>query len=331
VHNFAHAFIQRDSFKKGSFIFKKGNRPSFEELQTYISEFQKPIKTRQLREDLRFLREEGIDGNPIQIKMKGFRYQIENGRHFDYSSLLDSERYTLPLVFAALQPFERFPAVQAILHNLIAIHKLNSKELVQLSAAIGTHMSPLNERFVDCIITIMQAIHEEKAVEFNYYKVDQGAISASNNDLVYRCVFPLQLRVFEGRYYLVGLRTEQEAKEENVEHFPIDRIHRRVDIALNNEDQAIKFDWASVTESVHFNDLFKHRVGMYRSYGEASTPEWVYRWFRGWAASMVLAVPIHNSQEIVQKSGGDIRIRLHVVKTPDLENTFRKFGEFCWE
>jgi len=45
----------------------------------------------------------------------------------------------------------------------------------------------------------------------------------------------------------------------------------------------------------------------------------------------ILAVPLHWSQAVVQQTGGDIRIRLNVVPTPDLENTFRKFGDASWE
>ena len=69
---------------------------------------------------------------------------------------------------------------------------------------------------------------------------------------------------------------------------------------------------------------------MYR--GDSSEqPQWIYRWFRGWAASLVQAVPLHHSQEIVESRGGDIRIRLTVIPTPDLENTFRKFGAYSWD
>ena len=310
---------------------KLGNQPSFDELQQYIAEFHSPIKVRQLREDLRFLREEGLNGKPLNIKMKGFRYILENGKQFDYSNLLDNERYTLPLVFAALQPFERFPSVNAILTNLIEIHKLNRKEVRQMSAAIGTHMSPIDEKFVDRIISIMRAIHEETAVDFNYYKVDKGAISSENNEIVYRCVFPLQIRVFEGRYYLVGIRTDRAAREDQIEHFPIDRIHRRIDLAYDENENPIRFNWENLAEDVDLENLFKNRVGMYRDYGKESKPEWIYRWFKGWAASFVLAVPIHSSQEVVQQNGGDVRIRWELIPTPDLENTFKKFGDFCWE
>ena len=313
-------------------FLRKGNQPTFEELQAYLSEVDKPLKTRQLREDLRFLREEGLDGTPLHIKMKGFRYVLENGKQFDYSNLLDSERYTLPLVFAALSPFERFPSVRAILDNLIKTHRLNRKEVRQMSAAIGTHMSPLNDLFVDRIISIMQAIHQETAVEFHYYKVAEGAIAKGADSVVYRCVYPLQIRVFEGRYYLVGLREGREALPREVEHFPIDRIHRRVDLAMDEESGDFKlFSWEAMSAKVQLDRLYAHRVGMYREFGVEQQPEWIYRWFRGWAASYVQAVPIHPTQEIVQQEGGDIRIRLQLIRTPDLENVFRKFGEFSWE
>ena len=311
---------------------QKGNQPSFEELKSFVEEQGKPIRVRQLREDLRFLRETGLDGQPFNIKMKGYRYVLTNEKHFDYTNLLDHERFTLPLVFAALQPFERFPSVRALLDNLIRIHQLNRREIKQLGAAIGSHQTPMDARFVDRIITIMQAIHQEVAIEFNYHKVEVGAVTSNTDDMVYRSVYPLQIRVFDGRYYLVGLRTEREALEENVEHFPIDRIHRRVDIAWDEvTESTLPFIWEELTQKVNFDDLFRYRVGMYRSYGQKGKPEWIYRWFTGWAASYVQAVPIHPSQEVVQRDGGSIRIRILVVRTPDLENVFRKFGENSFE
>jgi predicted DNA-binding transcriptional regulator YafY len=141
--------------------------------------------------------------------------------------------------------------VRAILDNLIEIHRLNRKEVRQMSAAIGTHMSALNDLFVDRIISIMQAIHQETAVEFHYYKVAEGAISKSDDSVVYRCVYPLQIRVFEGRYYLVGLREGREAVSCEVEHFPIDRIHRRVDLAVDEESGDFKtFLWEDLAAKV---------------------------------------------------------------------------------
>jgi hypothetical protein len=90
------------------------------------------------------------------------------------------------------------------------------------------------------------------------------------------------------------------------------------------------FDWQQVVEKTDFENHYKHCIGMYRAFGGSAMPVYVYRWFRGWAASQVQAVPIHASQEIVQKSGGEIRIRMFVYDTPDVQNVFRKFGEDSW-
>ena len=55
------------------------------------------------------------------------------------------------------------------------------------------------------------------------------------------------------------------------------------------------------------------------------------RWFKGWAASYVRAVPIHPSQVIVQETeDGSIRVRLSVYQTVDLDSYFQRFGEFSW-
>lgn len=310
---------------------EKGHQPSFQELRDWVQEEFGAIQVRQLRMDIQYLRETGLEHGPLNIRIKGGRYQLLNEQKFDYSNLLQAEKVTLPLVFAALQPFERFPSVKAVLSNLIRIHKLNRKEVKMLGAAIGSHQAPMNELFVDRIISIMQAIHQEKVIEFNYYKVDQGAISPESSEIVYRAVYPLQIRVFEGRYYLVGLRMEREAAPNQVEHFPIDRMHRRVDFAYDEATQEpIAFKWEALAASLDLESLFAHRIGMYRGNLDEK-PRWVYRWFKGWAASIVQAVPLHPSQEIVENRGGDIRIRLTLVPTPDLENTFRKFGEFSWD
>jgi len=310
---------------------EKGHQPSFLEWKTHIEQKFEKIQIRQFRMDIQYLRETGLSNGPLNIQFKAGCYRLVNEKKFDYGNLLQSEKVTLPLVFAALKPFERFPSVRALLDQLIKVHKLNQKEIKILGASLGNNQTPLTELFVDRIVTLMHAIQQETAVEFNYYKVDQGAITAQNNNVVFRSIFPLQIRVYDGRYYLVGLRTEREAKPELVEHFPIDRIHRRVDFAYQNDtDEILKFSWHKLAEALEIEELFSHRIGMYRG-NTKEKPVGIYRWFTGWAASFVQAVPLHASQEIIETRGGDIRIRLTLIPTPDLDNVFRKFGEYSWE
>lgn len=313
-------------------LLREGHQPTFEELKTVISEKLSPIKTRMLREDLHFLRTEGIQNKQLSIKLIEGKYVLQNDNQFSIHSLKDNERGTLPLLFSILKPYEQFPAVSALLTNLIQVHKLNDAEIKQLSWGIGKTAQSLKPMLVQRIIDILGCIHKQVAVEFNYYKVTEGAVDHSDENIVYRQVYPFQVRTFDDRYYLVGIQVGREIKAENIQHFPIDRIHRRVDIALDEAtEEPLRFDWSKFIEETDFTNHYNHCIGMYREFGKAAKPEIVYRWFTGWAASQVQAVPIHPSQQIVQKSGGDIRIQIQVYNTPDLQNVFRKFGEYSWE
>ena len=313
-------------------LLREGQNLTFDELKTVISEKLSPIKTRMLREDLHFLRTEGLNNNRLSIKLIDGKYVLQNDNDFSIHSLKDNERGTLPLLFSILKPFEQFPAVSALLTNLIQVHKLNDAEVKQLSWGIGKSAQSLKAVQIQRIIDILGCIHKQVAVEFNYYKVTEGAVENSDENIVYRQVYPFQVRTFDDRYYLVGIQVGREIKAENIQHFPIDRIHRRVDIALDeNTDEPLSFNWMKFLQQTDFANHYKHCIGMYREFGKEAQPITVYRWFTGWAASQVQAVPIHPSQQIVQKTGGDIRIQLFVYNTPDLQNVFRKFGEFSWE
>ena len=311
--------------------FRQGHQPTFEELQTLIADQFEAIKTRMLREDLNFLRNDGLNGHRLSIKVVEGKYALQNDNDFNIHSLKDSERGTLPLLFSILKPYDRFPAVEALLVNLIQIHKLNDAEIKQLSWGVGKSARSLSDSMIQRIVDILGCINKQVAVEFNYHKVTEGAIEKQDENIVYRRIYPLQVRTFEDRYYLVGIEVGKSLEAENIKHFPIDRIHRRVDIALDEiTDQPMVFDWQQVVKKTDFENHYKHCIGMYREFGRSAKPVYVNRWFRGWAASQVQAVPIHASQEIVQKSGGEIRIRMFVYDTPDVQNVFRKFGEDSW-
>ncbi len=311
---------------------RQGHQPTFEGMLALVSEKFGPIKMRMLREDLNFLRNEGLNGRRLSIKVMEGKYTLLNDNDFSIHSLKDSERGTLPLLFSILKPYERFPAVSALLTNLIQVHKLNDAEIKQLTWGVGKTARSLSDGMIQRIVDILGCINKQVAVEFNYHKVTEGAIEHKDDNIVYRRIYPLQVRTFEDRYYLVGIEVGQAASAENIKHFPIDRIHRRVDIALDDEsEEPLVFDWQAMVKQTDFENHYRHCIGMYREFGKHAQPEYIHRWFRGWAASQVQTVPIHPSQEIVQKSGGEIRIRLYVYNTPDVQNVFNKYGSDSWE
>jgi hypothetical protein len=239
--------------------FRQGHQPTFDGLQSLIADQFGAIKTRMLREDLNFLRNDGLYGHRLSIKVVEGKYTLQNDNDFSIHSLKDSERGTLPLLFSILKPYERFPAVEALLVNLIQIHKLNDAEIKQLSWGVGKSARSLSDSMIQRIVDILGCINKQVAVEFNYHKVTEGAIEKQDENIVYRRIYPLQVRTFEDRYYLVGIEVGKSLEAENIKHFPIDRIHRRVDIALDEiTDQPMVFDWQQVVEKTDFENHYRH-------------------------------------------------------------------------
>lgn len=115
--------------------------------------------------------------------------------------------------------------------------------------------------------------------------------------------------------------------------FPLDRIHRnKVEDSVDQDTLVLKtFDWLSITKAIDLEHYFDNCVGIYRNYLVDKVPSVVYRWLKGWAASHVEAVPLHKSQQVVQRSGAEIRIRLEVYDTKELKGVLAKYGKDCWE
>lgn len=313
---------------------RNGNQPTFKELLNIVSNRFKEIKERRLHELLKYLREEGINGVPLQIECdENNRYSINNHYRFHYANLLNSERATLPLLFGLLQPYRSFPAVKTLMNNIIEVHKLDKDAVHLLSLVIGSNSNHLGMPVFEKIMKGMTAIYEQVMVEFHYIKVKEGVIKAADEKISEVVLLPLQVRIHDGRYYLIGIKKDRELKMQYLQSFAFDMIQRGPDpYYLTEEDEEPqKFDWKKVAEKVNLERCYDHSFGVFRDFSREEPPQNIYRWFKGWAASYVRAVPIHPSQVIVQEmEDGSIRVRLSVYQTVDLDSYFQRFGEFSW-
>jgi hypothetical protein len=307
--------------------------------QTYIDDViafcqlhGKDIKERMVREDLKLLREGALNGVPLNIVVENKQYRIKaSGDKWAYESMAASERDTVPLVLSILEPYKELPAVKKVLENLKTTHRLGNKDVKLQSAMVSVKSVPENPAFVQLISKLMGCISRQVACEFNYFKVD----GESGPELVPKFVevYPIQIRIYDNRYYLVGVKTTAEWVPQSLQIFTLDKIYRyRVDESVDQDSfQTKTFDWETLSLAIDLDHYFDDCVGIYRNYLVDKTPSIIYRWFKGWAASRVEAVPLHKSQKVVQRDGVNIRIRLEVFDTPELKGVFDRFGEYCWE
>jgi len=307
--------------------------------QTYIEDIVgfcqlqgKAIKVRSVREDLKLLREGALNGVPLNIVVENKQYRIKAaGDKWSYESMASTERDTVPLVLSILEPYKDLPAVKTVLEDLKSTHRLANKDVKVQSGMVSVKTVPENPAFVQLISRLMGCISRQVACEFNYFKVNEE----SSADLVPKFVevYPVQIRIYENRYYLVGVKTTAEWVPQSLQIFTLDKIHRyKVDESVDQDSfQTKTFDWERLSRAIDLEHYFEYCVGIYRNYLVDKTPAIIYRWFTGWAASSVEAVPLHKSQKVVQRDGVNIRIRLEVYDTPELKGVFDRFGDYCWE
>ena len=270
-----------------------------------------------VREDLKLLREGALNGVPINIIVENKQYRIKaTGDKWAYESMAATERDTVPLVLSILEPYKELPSVKKVLENLKTTHRLGNKDVKLQSAMVSVRSVPENQGFVQLISKLMGCISRQVACEFNYFRVNEQ----SNDEMVpnFVEVYPVQIRIYDNRYYLVGVKTTAEWNPQSLQIFTLDKIYR------------YKVDESVDQDSFH-PKTFDHCVGIYRNYLVDQTPSIIYRWFKGWAASHVEAVPLHKSQQVVQRDGVNIRIRLEVYDTMELRGIFARYSSDCWE
>jgi hypothetical protein len=312
-------------------FIRKAESTRFEDIKLYVLQFGE-VKERMIREDLKLLRNGFGSNDPVNIVVENGHYKIKaTGSRWSYTDLAESERATLPLVFSVLHPYRELPAIKKVLEDLKQEHRLVNKDIKLLSAAVWNRTAELHPEFFVMTTKLMGYISRQQACEFNYFKVNARSDKSKTPNFVE--VYPLQIRVFESRYYLVAIRTEAPVIPESLRIFPLDGIYRyRIDESVHQDSgEPNHFDWHEVSKLVELNNYFNDCIGLYRDYTKHKSPSTIIRWFKDWAASQIEAVPLHPSQTIIQRVDNAIRIKLRVYDTEELNYILKKYGEFCWE
>ena len=312
--------------------FKDNHSPTFIELQNLIAQKFSPIKERMLRQDLSYLRDEGINGIPLNIKEKDGRYYLAEERSFDNRNLGKYEKATLPFLFGLLMPYRHLASVDTLINTLIVSHQLNQDEVNQASFVFDVKQPAVKPKSLNALNEVFLAIHEQCAIDFVYKKVGIGGDLREDNTTSYVRLFPLQIRLYEGLYYLIGLKLGAEISAANLRLYRVDRIIMGPDIYLDEEtEQPIHFNWVEMSKITELETYYEHCIGVLRDYNLDRQPKIIYRWFRSWAASFVLARPLHNSQKVIRFSeNNEVLISLLVYETKELEAMFLRFGADSW-
>jgi hypothetical protein len=313
---------------------------TFEKIQDSLENIGNPIKERQLYNDLKILKESGGVGRGIPIKLNDKKqYTIDKTSpswHLD--DIDENTKNTMPFLLSMLKPYEYIPAIEHLVSDLDKNHSVSSMRMDQMMVMHNKILTEsqfgVQKSIMSAVYSILNNIKNNTVIEFNYTSVHSDRENKVDN-MKLISVYPIQVRVFEGRFYLIAVPVKQEKDitQNDIKTYCIDEIlNKRVDTAYDEDtEETINFNWKKLYNKLRIDDLYKQAIGIMLPVDKTTKPILIKRWFKGWAASYVDAVPLHHTQRILEKKGDQILVSLKVYNTTDLEYVFGRFREFSWD
>ncbi len=289
-------------------------RASFAQIHDYLrtvlpSLGLKPISRRSLESDLQILREEGSERLlHVRVSKKHY-YQLLSAPHEAISNTLKASM------------------LEQIASQLGASTKSLEKSLQD---KLVFQFSALNDdgKSFELAAVCTQAITQQYLLQFLY----QSAFGTYKTKL--QVVAPLQVRFYEGRYYLVASVWSEllKAPRPAIKVFAFDLIEDFVVVPalVEREDGAEGelqyFSWQELSEEVGLKTYFKHCLGIARF--KESTPEIIRLKFTDWAISYVKSRKLHSSQRIVIDQPNYIVVELYIYRTYELAMLLSRFRDY---
>lgn len=289
-------------------------RASFNQIQEHLNERLphlglKTISRRTLEADLQVVRE-SVTHKLLHVRVsKKHYYQL------------------LPAADAQISSAVQESMIFQIAHQLGV--KLPSKENV-LQDKLIFNFSALNDdgKSYELAATCLQAIERQYLIQFLY----QSAFGTYKSKL--QVVAPLQVRFYEGRYYLIACMWSEKnnATIPTIKVFAFDLIENFVVVPAlaeredGTEGELQNFSWIQLANQTGLKSYFKHCLGIARF--KESIPEIIRLKFTDWAISYVKGRRLHSSQRIVVDNPNYIVVELYIYRNYELSMLMSRFREF---
>jgi hypothetical protein len=192
-----------------------------------------------------------------------------------------------------------------------------------------------HDKILKLAVEIVKYAKKGQAIQFYYYPANTGKKSSM------KCVAPLQVRFFDGRYYLIALDLVDDINYleysktpiiysldsiEGLKVYPCQKESKNENQVFTGAEENIYFDHAKLSKKVGLKNYFKNCIGIFRPKNQE--PKMIKLKFTDWARSYVHNQPIHTSQKVIS-SGEELIIEIYVYDTFELDFSLARFREFC--
>lgn len=262
------------------------------------------IKTRQLRDDIRFMKSEAGYSAPIIAFKEGkkayYRYE-DRDFSINNSPLNSTEAEQLRNAISVLQRFEGAPQFEWI--NEIGPMLSSQFGLNDIDRKIISYDSNIDYSGYDKIQPLFNAIVNKRVLNIHY--------KSFRDEDFYLIFHPYYLKQYNNRWFVFGLHTELNKPCWNL---PLDRI-----VTIEEIDSVYietEVDWED-----HFYDI----IGVTKPVDRAI--EEVELIFSEEQAKYISTKPIHPSQRSRILESGELNVKLKIIPNYELEMKILSFGE----
>ncbi len=261
------------------------------------------IKTRQLREDIKFMKSEAGYSAPIEVyndSIKPYYRYEEKGFSINNSPLNETEAQYLKSAISVLQRFEGVPQFEWI--NEIG-PMLSSQFVLNNSQKVISYDTNIDYSGYDKIVPIFNAIVNKRVLTVEYEPFNKESSKISFH--------PHFLKQFNNRWFTFGLNEKLNIPKWNM---ALDRIKGITESSTNYIESGI--DWEE-----HFYDIIGVTMP---DDGELADVELI---FTKEQSSYVFTKPLHPSQKAKFLDTGELEVKLKLIPNHELEMVLLSFGE----
>jgi len=297
------------------------------------------VKERTLDSLIADLRKGKLNNKPVNIVFQNGGYSISNHTlNFYLNELTEEVRNTIPFLNSILSKFQYIPSVKLFYDNLKDQIEKN-KDIINENSAVVTinnhqRLEDMNKQMA-LVNKLLKFINNHEIIEFSYQSTSEGKVKEKDKPAI---VHPLQIRQYLGKFYLVAATIEEPYI---IRTYLLDNFQKNIfdeyrldKFTLDNEDDEIMeiTDYDVYLKQLKLDSHFDHCIGIMRDH--KANPVEIRRWFKGWAATAVLASPLHPSQIVINPektyNDGRVQIRIKVFDNEELKNHLARFGKYSW-
>jgi predicted DNA-binding transcriptional regulator YafY len=262
------------------------------------------VQTRQLREDIRFMKSEAGYAAPIEAIKDNRKYYYrytDDSFSITKSPLNNTEAEQLKNAVSVLQRFEGAPQFEWV--GEIGSLLQDRFGLMNSSQKVMAYESNIDYTGHEHITQIFNAIVNERVLSIKYHPFGKDAF-----DLDFH---PYYLKQYNNRWFVIG---RNELLELSTWNLALDRIESIQEI-----------DAIYVQANIDWEDFFYDMIGVTRT--EGAEVEKVELIFDKQQAPYIQTKPVHPSQKSSVLESGELEVRIEVVINYELEMKLLSFGE----